>query len=122
MTLYFDNRLGDIPGSIEELSFAKNFALVAIRSWSASTEQGVISIYNSDSELIDSEVKVYFCHFCDLYLGIFCEGVFIIFICRAFPRIAFLGIRANRFWQFRGPMGKFQFGMAKQKVERLNQN
>ena len=59
MTLYFDNRLGDIPGSIEELSFAKNFALVAIRSWSASTEQGVISIYNSDSELIDSEVKVY---------------------------------------------------------------
>ena len=63
MTLYFDNRLGDIPGSIEELSFAKNFALVAIRSWSASTEQGVISIYNSDSELIDSEVKVYVCGF-----------------------------------------------------------
>ena len=65
MTLYFDNRLGDIPGSIEEICFAKNHALVAIRSWSGSTEQGVISIYNSDSELIDSEVKVnsgpYFC-------------------------------------------------------------
>ena len=78
MTLYFDNRLGDIPGSIEELSFAKNFALVAIRSWSASTEQGVISIYNSDSELIDSEVKVYFVSFCEgvfiiLYLGYFRE-------------------------------------------------
>ena len=77
MTLYFDNRLGDIPGSIEELSFAKNFALVAIRSWSASTEQGVISIYNSDSELIDSEVKVYFCHVCILYLN-FCERLLII--------------------------------------------
>ena len=76
MTLYFDNRLGDIPGSIEELSFAKNFALVAIRSWSASTEQGVISIYNSDSELIDSEVKVYFVIF---RVGkSFCEGVLII--------------------------------------------
>lgn len=78
MTLYFDNRLGDIPGSIEELSFAKNFALVAIRSWSASTEQGVISIYNSDSELIDSEVKVYFCQVCILYLGNFCERLLII--------------------------------------------
>ena len=87
MTLYFDNRLGDIPGSIEELSFAKNFALVAIRSWSASTEQGVISIYNSDSELIDSEVKVYVTY--KLYdiiynmsvifrVGSFCEGVLII--------------------------------------------
>ena len=119
MTLYFDNRLGDIPGSIEELSFAKNYALVAIRSWSASTEQGVISIYNSDSELIDSEVKVYFRHFSRFCS--FCEEVLIIFIFRVFPRIASLGIRANRFWQYLGPMEKFQFGMAKQKVGRWSQ-
>ena len=57
MTLYFDSTLPDIPGIIEEISFSKNHPLIAVRSFSSSTGQGVISIFNSDSELVDSEVK-----------------------------------------------------------------
>ena len=57
MTLYFDNSLPDIPGLIQEISFSPNHPLVACRSYSNSTSQGVISIFNTDSELIDTEVQ-----------------------------------------------------------------
>ena len=57
MTLYFDNNLPDVPGLIEEIVFSPNHPLVACRSYSGSTGQGVISIFNTDSELVDTEVQ-----------------------------------------------------------------
>ena len=56
MTLYFDNNLPDVPGPIEEVLFSSFHPLAACRSHSRSTGQGVISIFNTDSELIDTEV------------------------------------------------------------------
>ena len=47
MTLYFDNNLPDVPGLIEEIVFSPNNPLVACRSYSGSTGQGVISIFNT---------------------------------------------------------------------------
>ena len=57
MTLYFDSTLGDIPGVIDEISFSRSHPFIAVKSFSNSTGQGVISIFNSDSELVDTEVK-----------------------------------------------------------------
>ena len=77
MTLYFDTRLPDIAGETRNISFHEKQPRLAIQSYSASTVQGktynyirlkchflqmyfplgVVSIYDSDGAILDSEVR-----------------------------------------------------------------
>lgn len=59
MTLYFDTKLPEIAGAALEISFHSCQPRLAIRSFSSSTNQGVVSIYDADGILLDSEVRAF---------------------------------------------------------------
>lgn len=57
MTLFFDHALPELAGECEEIIFHDKEQRLAVSSFNSSTNQGVVTVYNSNGIAVDSEVK-----------------------------------------------------------------